>query len=562
MMKEDRMIRLMRVSLLIAFCLIVVAGTMLVGCSNGEAALEMPEMTFIQYVKGSTVDFDDATLNQISEGGGEAGYKYGLASALYPTYRYSTAVRDGMAVAQFGSPYKVGDASSNTTYGQLTSGDQLAVDGAIFATALTAAEQDVVVLAVDGFFLRVDADMAAEKAPSDTSAYVILTGGASQTAADAWASEVSDNKSVYADRFFVHLVKQFVTALPTAFEPFWLALGYTEVPASPSETEIELVAGIAGQTSFVTGTAGAMYPTQQEEQAQTLYGKSYAELSIMEAPYADAAVYENLPSAFGSDNMSDIVRLATRDGVAAGLKAYGMITADNYTAASGVEKARIDQAVFATALPGPALERDYVDFAAVPGAILGWEAEMEEALPLQGNIAYLTLDSQVTTTAANHWVTDVENGVHPKQAFYRWLSKEQVSQSASMAPSIQQSEGEFYIRVKNPNSYEISIDTLTLAFRIEAGTANELVDAARQTLQNIWIPANEEVDIKVSATTNTVNVISWLAAAGTDVNTARSLAGDVWTKIQQEPAVPVAWSISAQAVVSHDDEIKNQDYTL
>jgi hypothetical protein len=169
------------------------------------------------------------------------------------------------------------------------------------------------------------------------------------------------------------------------------------------------------------------------------------------------------------------------------------------------------------------------------------------------------LNDRVTTTAANHWVTDVEGGVHPKQAFYRWLSKEQVSQSASMAPSIQQSDGEFYIRVTNPNNYEISIDTLTLAFRVEAGTANELVDAAKQTLQNVWIPANEEVEIKVSATTNTVDVISWLAVAGKDVTTSRSLAADVFKQIQDGT---VTWSISAQAVVSHDDEIKNQDYTL
>ena len=552
------MIRLMRVGLLIAFCLMLVAGTTLVGCSEGEAALEMPELTFIQYVKGSTVDFDDATLNQLSEGGGEMGYKFGLAATLYPTYRYTTAARDAMAVAQFGSPYKIGDATSNTTYDQLTSGDQLAVDGAIFTTALTAAEQDVVAIVVGGFFDRVDADMAAAKAPSDTSAYVILTDSASQTAADAWASDVSDNMD-YADRFFVQLVKQLVTAYPAAFEPFWLALGYSAVPASPSDAEIELVAGIAGQTSFVNGTAGAMYPTQQEEQAQALYGKSYAELSIMEAPYADDAVYQNLPSVFGSDNMSDIVRLATRDGVAAGLKAYGMITADNYTAASGVEKAIVDQAVFATALPGPALERDYVDFLAVPGAIFGWGAEMAAAKDLDENMAYLTLNSRVTTTAANNWVTDVEADVHPMQAFYRWLSKETVSQSASMASMIQQSDGEFLIRVTNPNNYEISIDTLTLAFRVEAGTPSEPVDAARQLLENVWIPANEEFDIKVLATTKTYDVISLLAVAGKDVNAARSLAADVWKQIQDGT---VTWSISADAVVSHDDEIKNQNYTL
>jgi hypothetical protein len=128
-----------------------------------------------------------------------------------------------------------------------------------------------------------------------------------------------------------------------------------------------------------------------------------------------------------------------------------------------------------------------------------------------------------------------------------------------MAPTIQQSFGEFLIRFTNPNNYEITIDSLTLAFRVEAGTANEPVDAARQTLQNVWIPANEEVDIKVVATTNTIDVISWLAVAGKDTNTARSLAADVWKKIQDGT---VTLSLSADAVVSHDDEIRSQNYTM
>jgi len=192
----------------------VVSGTLLVSCSKGEAALEMPTVELSGYAKGSSVDFNDATLNQISEGGGEMGYKFGLAATLYPTYRYSTAARDAMAKALFGSTYKIGDNVSATTYNKLTAGDKLAVDGAIFATALTAQEQGAVATVISGFFDRVNTDMAAAKAPAETSAYAILKNGAGQAAGDAWVADVATGKN-YADRFFVHLVKQYVeTYLP------------------------------------------------------------------------------------------------------------------------------------------------------------------------------------------------------------------------------------------------------------------------------------------------------------------------------------------------------------
>ena len=554
--------RITRVGLLIALCLMVVSGTLLLSCSKGEAALEMPTVELSGYAKGSSVDFNDATLNQISEGGGEAGYKFGLAATLYPTYRYTTAARDALAVALFGSPYYIGDKVTATTYSQLTSGDQLAVDGAIFATALTAAEQEAVITALTGFFDRVDTDMAAAKAPVATSAYAILKAGAGEAAANAWAADVAVNPTAYADRFFVHLVKQFVTAYPAAFEPFWLALGYAAVPASPSDAEIEIVAGIAGKTSFVSGTAGTMYPTQREAQAQALYAKAYKDLSTLEAPYADAAVYGNLPSAFGSDNMSDIVRLATRDGVAAGMKLAGYITADNYTAANEMEKAIVDQALFATALPGPAQERDYIDFAALPGAVLGWGAEMSAALPLQGNIAYLTMKSQVSTTAANQWAADVADGTHPRQAFYRWLSKETVSQSAAMGTLIQLGLAEFTLKISNPNKYQISVDSLSVVCQVASSALGSeiLADAARQLIpEAIWVPAEGEASIRIVAPVKTFDVITWAVLSGKSSADSGKLAADVWSQFQAGTAT---WTLTVETTISHDDEIQPKTYTL
>jgi hypothetical protein len=555
------MTRIFRVAVFLMLSLAVVGGLALTGCSNGQAELKMPDVTLAAYSKGTSVDFNDATLNQISEGGGEAGYKFGLAATLYPTYRYSTTARNFLAKTIFGSPYKIGDATSETTYAQLTAGDKLAVDGAIFATALTAQEQAAVTTVIAGFFDRVDTDKAAAKLPAETSAYAILKSGAGQAAADAWMADIVAGKN-YADRFFVQLVKQYVTAYPAAFQPFWLALGYSSVPTAPSNAEIELVAGIAGKTSFVSGTAGTMYPTQREAQAQAMYTKAYKNLSTLEAPYADAAVYANLPSVFGTGAAADAMRAAIRSAVAAGMKLAGYITTDNYTAANEMEKAIVDQALFATALPGPSLERDYIEFAAVPGAILGWGAEMRPAVPMQQNIGYLTLKSKVTATAANAWVKDVEAGTHPRQAFYRWLSKETVSQSAAMGTLIQLGLAEFTLKITNPNKYQISVDSLNLVCQVASSAlgTEALADAARQVIpEKIWVSAEGEASIRVVAPVKTFDVITWAVLAGKSTPDAQKLGADVWSKFQAGTA---EWTVVAEAKVSNDTDTATKTYTL
>ncbi|MBM4445533.1 MAG: hypothetical protein FJ020_09610, partial [Chloroflexi bacterium] len=83
------MTRTFKVAVFLILSLALVGGMALAGCSNGQAELEMPDISLVSYAKGNSVDFNDATLNQIAEGGGEAGYKFGLAATLYPTYRYS-----------------------------------------------------------------------------------------------------------------------------------------------------------------------------------------------------------------------------------------------------------------------------------------------------------------------------------------------------------------------------------------------------------------------------------------------------------------------------------------
>ena len=559
-----------RMGILLALALLIVTGVAVSNCSKNQGKLEMPTFEVYQYWKGTTGEFDIATLDQMAESLGETNYRFGVAANIYPTYHYSTAARDAMARAtpSIGSPYKFGDNVTATTYAQLTASDKAVVDGQIFA-ALDLKEQDAVADIIAGFFARVSEDMAGAKVPGETSAFAVLKQSVGEAAANSWANDVLAGKD-YADRFFVYAVKQYVTIMPSAFESFWLGLGYPGIPSSPSDAEIEMVARIAGETNFVNGIAGIMYPLQAEQQSQAMYGKTYAALSAFEAPYVNAAVYASLPSAFGTGAAADASRAAVRQAMTTSLKTLFSLSTDNYDSLRGVEKALVNQAIFQQldardncgnyAKPlgsGPHLERDYVDFAAVPGAVLGWGAELAPAIPMNQNLAYLTLESSVDTTSAISWMEDVIDGVSPKQAFYRWLAKEGVSQMSSAGTMIQVSVQEFYFKVDNPNEYDVSLDSLSLDFQVKASTGEE-VDVSKQALNDkIWVPRRNEVVLHILAPVKTMDVISWAVMGGEDSVSAQALASDVWGKIQDGKA---EWSIVAQATVANKSETQTETY--
>jgi hypothetical protein len=198
------------------------------------------------------------------------------------------------------------------------------------------------------------------------------------------------------------------------------------------------------------------------------------------------------------------------------------------------------------------------------GAVSGmWglvQAEMTDAVAVDQTTLSMTLRSGTgTETSASNFKAGVGSGMLLRQAFYRWLAKESVKEMASAATLIQQSVGEFYIKVTNPNDYDISIDKVNLFFRVAAvGSANEQVDAARQVVENVLIPANDEVVLKVLASTKTMDVIIWLVTDG-KATTASALATEVWTKIQADTAT---WTVYAEATYSHDSDIQYQLYTL
>jgi hypothetical protein len=555
--------RTLRLISLVALSLVLVAAVALVGCGEeGKEPLVAPDMTLSQYLKGTTVDFDTATLDTIAAGGGEPGFKAGTAASMYPTFHFSTAARDAMAKTLY--PNYRGYDTADVTFAMLGAGEQSAVDGAILAS-LTTAELAAVDTAVTGFIDRIDIDMSDAVTPEETSAYAILAG-VSAAAADGWAADVEAGMDL-ADRFFVHLVKEAVIAYHAyhVFDPYYLAL-YGEVPAVPTDEQVEAVARIAGEIFFTNGTASATYPVEADAKAEEMYGKSYAECDEMQAGYVDAAVYAELPSAFASD----AERAYARDTMAATAMSYGYITHGTYAECTGMEQAIVNQWVSSQWLGvyAPAAEeRDYIDFMAVPGFFMSVAAQMTDALPLEQNIAYLTLNATVSPAAAEGWVTYVENGVHYRQAFYIWLAKEAVSAFAATALLIRMSAAEFSIKVTNPNEYWISLDSLTINCSTDVdwfGTVMP-VDLAKIALgDTVWVPPMEdgkegEITLRLVAPVKPYDAMVWLIMAGYDSTTAGGLATFAFNNIQDGT---VEWDMTIDAVISAETGTKTESYTL
>ncbi len=205
-------------------------------------------------------------------------------------------------------------------------------------------------------------------------------------------------------------------------------------------------------------------------------------------------------------------------------------------------------------------EQGYVQNTALPGMFSLVQAEMTDAVALDQTICYLTLQSTVTTTAANHWKADVDAGVDPHQAFYRWLSKETVSESAATAVYIQLGVAEFDLKITNPNDYEISLDKLDLIGYVKSSTTDEAVEAAKQSLtEKIWVPANEEITVPVLAPVKTMDMITSLIISGKQSDEAMALAADVWGQIQAGTA---DWDVSVDIVASSKSETVPETYTL
>ena len=599
--------KLVRITSLAMLILVIVAGATFAACSKGQAKLELPTVELYQYLKGTTGDLNDATLNQIAEGGGEPGYKFGTMKYIYPTV--FAANKDTVAAAVFGSPYKFGDGVSTTTYAQLTAGDQLAVDGTIFATKLSAAEQNVVMNALTGFFNRQEVDISAAKAMQQNTAYGILYGTVSASAAEAWKTDATawmaalNAKAAadYSGKTYVQLTyAQKETVKAAVFAAGTINPEYAFFRAMTKD-------------SFRNGTASAIYTVPRDAIVAAQYpGKTYATLNpILEGPVVDAMVWAQL-DAVGQATVNGAVAFTLTDQasldyalslvsatsvagfdaeVAAGTKmdwafykwlAYesfrngtaatfyptqvaakvteakglSLISATTYAACNAYEKIVVNGMVWSVLGLG---EQGYVLGLALPGLFGLVQAEMTDAVSLDQTICYLTLYGNVNATSAEGWKKDVAAGVNQRQAFYRWLAKEGVSAMGAAASLIQLGLQEFYFKIDNPNNYEISLDSLNINFTVKASTG-ETVTAAKQSLgEPVWVPAKQAVNLRVLAPVKTMDVITWQVLIGKSTSQAMALAADVWGQIQAGTA---KWAVAVEATVSNKKETLTETYNL
>jgi len=470
-----------RIAIVFTLILAIVAGGLLsAGCGKKQAALQQPTIELYQYLKGSTADFDDATINQAADAGGEAGFKFGIAKTIYPTVWATN--EEAVANQLFPPPYFRGDGVT-TKYDMLSSGDQQTVDGTIFATKLSQAEQDVVTNAILGFFNLYDQEIAAAKALEQNTAYGILAYQVSAAAAAAWKTDA--------------------TAWMTALNAYAAANYGGKTYAQLTYIERKTVEGIvfangAGtinpeyafwramvKTSFRNGNASARWPDKRDALTASMYpGKSYSQLDCVQKPTVDGAVWASCntteqkavtnpgdPANPGqieglwnlateqvngvtSDNMNvyvyalsqvpDAYLVSGNVTVAIG----NWLTAVNGTAAGTSE----NTSFYAELLYGQAQWKGALAYqyfgtdnysalstesrAVVDQADSGMMslsvAQRSAAMALTSNVLYQTLYGSVSSTAAEGWKKDVGaggdydvgTGINRELAFYKWLAYE------------------------------------------------------------------------------------------------------------------------------------------
>jgi hypothetical protein len=319
------MSRIARGGILLALCLVVVAGLVLTGCGKKEAALQEPQLELTNYVKSSTVDFDTTTLQAMAQGGGEAGFKFGVMKSIYYTIWASN--KETVAQTLFPAPYWRGDGV-HTYYSYLTSADQTTVDGYIFATKLSAAEQAAVATAVTGFFDLYDDEVAAAEALEQNTAYGILLGMDSTGGlANAWKADAA----------------VWVAALNSYANTNYSGKTYAQLTYIERATVNAIVfyngAGIINpeyafwramtKNSFRNGMASSLNPAVRDGIAASQYSKTYAELDCVQGPTVDAMVWYSL----------DAAGQATVDGTVAGML-LSQATLDGVFTAKGMTTAQ------------------------------------------------------------------------------------------------------------------------------------------------------------------------------------------------------------------------------
>ncbi len=596
------MTKVTRIAIVFTLILAIVAGGLLsAGCGKKQAALQQPTIELFQYLKGSNVDFDDATINSAADGGGEAGFKFGTAKTIYPTVWATN--EEAVANQLFPPPYWKGDGVT-TKYAMLSSGDQQTVDGTILATKLSQMEQDVVTNAISGFFSLYDQEIAAAKALNQNTAYGILAYKVSAGAAAAWETDA--------------------TAWMAALNAYAAANYGGKTYAQLTYIERKTVEGIvfangAGtinpeyafwramtKDSFRNGTASGMNPALADNISNTQYGTAYATLDCVQRPTVDAMVYAQL-DAVGQATVDGAVAFMLTDkpsldyalskvsssavtgfdaeiagatGIKMDLAFYKWLAYESFRAGTAAtfyptqlaanvpagktyatltscEQLAVNAAVWAGLGAG---ERAYGD-TAVSGMWGLVQAEMTDAIAMdQTTLSMALRNAAGDETAVINWKKDVEGGMLVKAAFYRWLAKEALLGLKGLGTLIRLGTAEFLFKVTNPNKYEISVDSAQFDWQVAASTTGDKVATAKVvTAHKVWVPAKSELLLKVVAPIKVLDMITWLVMSGKSSPAATALATDVWSQYQ---AGTQKWIITINATVFSEKETMTYTYNL
>jgi len=262
----------------------IVAGSLLsAGCGGGKkAALVLPTIELFQFAKGAAVDFDEATINSMANA--ESGVLYGTAKAIYNSVW--AANREAVANALFPPPYWKGDGTT-TQYVMLSSSDQPVVDGTIFATKLTTAEQDIVRNAVNGLFGTYDEELAAKKAFEQNTAYTILYYSINAAAATSWVTDATAWMAALNTKAGADYSGKTFAALTYAQRQTVMAAVFN-YGAGTINPEYAFWRAMV-QDGFRNGNASSRWPDKRD--AAVPAGKTYATLNCIEKATVDATVW-------------------------------------------------------------------------------------------------------------------------------------------------------------------------------------------------------------------------------------------------------------------------------
>jgi len=285
-----------------------------------------------------------------------------------------------------------------------------------------------------------------------------------------------------------------------------------------------------------------MYPTRADAKAEALYGEPYKDLDAAKQATVAGAVYLELPTCFPSD----AARTAVRDNIATTY--FGAA----YALLSGTLKNMVDQIISGSidstnpdGTPvlgfGPHLERDYVDFFAVPGAIAGWGKEVAEAVTLENTTAGTVL-AGLNWTSVQYFLDQVAAGAHMRQAFYQGLAWTGVYGLGGVSALIAMAMGEFTLTIDNKWDGTISIDNMSVNVYMKNNAyglyPERDVDVAKAALgDKVYVPP-EGVMLKLNLPIKRYDIMVWLIMAGLDATTAGTYAAACWGAISPNSGAP------------------------